>query len=1058
MNTALEQPVIDSRSPWLGLASFTEETRAWFFGREEEVAELARRVQRKLLTVLFGQSGLGKTSILRAGLVPKLRELGYCPVYVRIDYAPDAPAPAEQIKQAIAQAARGAGEWTRAGVAEAGESLWEFLHHRDDVLRDAKGQTLIPFLIFDQFEEIFTLAQSDDAGRARATRFIQELADLVENRPPAEFEARLDRDENAAEGFDFARSDYRVLIALREDYLAPLESLKRSMPSIAQNRLRLAPMNGQQALAAVLKPGRGLVNQEVAEAIVRFVAGGAELANAEVEPALLSLVCRELNDARIAAGRSEISPDLLKGSQDTILSNFYTRSLADQPDAVRRVIEDQLLTASGFRENIAEERLLAAFKAAGVPSETLALLVNRRLLRVEDRLDLRRVELTHDVLCGVVKASRDLRQEREAREAADRALAEQRERELAARRALLRARKIASGCALLAVVAVAAAVVAVFSTLRARRIEAAEQQARTQSESLVGYLSDDFAYELETYGQLSMISEISRRQMQYFDGLPQELKGRDSIRNGALAMVHFARAERQMGHNDPARQAARRAIALLEQARKDGDTTDGTTVALARSYTALSRVLSVEADPEVYAMGAKGLQLVEPMALRPQASVSARRAYGEALTELGYDESFQDAKIEMGVKHLRQARAVATSLGAENLKSLEAGSLYVSAAVWEQEGLARLGQVDEARALAAQADELARKILQQRPDFRQVLHDAEVLESDVGGYASTHLDIPTAMHYFELAWQLSQVQLQQDPDNTSSINNASVNRLMLNSAAWQQGDIAASFDYYRQAVEIFRRVKQQGTWYVLNSLGPLAQVGQNMADAGQVDKAREQSAVAAAAVEKLKQTEPAGSNTPVLAECTLRFIQANISLGLEDFKAARDQAIEARRPIAGIKPNAPFEGFMKFNCDYSAPLTEGEADLWLGNYGAANDAYAVALKSRVQYPMGDVDERRVLSIARLMKGMALVHLGKVDEARALITPEVTFQKGLIDEDKGDVTEFVDWARTLYIESLVEPARGTALRAEALRYLDRLPPGFSKLHSTVRWRKLIQRGN
>src|SRR5579872_5679823 len=84
---------VDDRNPWLGLASFTEETRAYFFGREEEVAELARRVQRKLLTLLFGKSGLGKTSILRAGIVPKLRPLGFCPVYVRIDYARESPPP-----------------------------------------------------------------------------------------------------------------------------------------------------------------------------------------------------------------------------------------------------------------------------------------------------------------------------------------------------------------------------------------------------------------------------------------------------------------------------------------------------------------------------------------------------------------------------------------------------------------------------------------------------------------------------------------------------------------------------------------------------------------------------------------------------------------------------------------------------------------------------------------------------------------------------------------------------------------------------------------------------
>src|ERR1700719_4672918 len=245
---------VDAGNPWLGLASFTEETQAFFFGREEEVAELARRVQRKLLTVLFGQSGLGKTSILRAGIVPRLRAQGYCPIYVLIDSGRAPREPAEQIKQAIILAARRSGEWSQVGVAAEGESLWEFLHHRDDVLRDESGATLIPLLIFDQFEEIFTLAQSDDFGRARAARFIAELADLIENRPPKELEAKFEEDETAAERFDFARSDYRVLIALREDYLAALEGLKKAMPSISQNRLRLARMNGTQALTAVMQP------------------------------------------------------------------------------------------------------------------------------------------------------------------------------------------------------------------------------------------------------------------------------------------------------------------------------------------------------------------------------------------------------------------------------------------------------------------------------------------------------------------------------------------------------------------------------------------------------------------------------------------------------------------------------------------------------------------------------------------------------------------------------------------------------------------------------------
>src|SRR5512145_2182316 len=95
------ETTIDPQNPWLGLSSYSEATRAYFHGRDDEAAELARRVQRKPLTILFGQSGLGKTSLLRAGLVPRLRGEGYCPVYVRVDYSPESPPPAEQIKQAV---------------------------------------------------------------------------------------------------------------------------------------------------------------------------------------------------------------------------------------------------------------------------------------------------------------------------------------------------------------------------------------------------------------------------------------------------------------------------------------------------------------------------------------------------------------------------------------------------------------------------------------------------------------------------------------------------------------------------------------------------------------------------------------------------------------------------------------------------------------------------------------------------------------------------------------------------------------------------------------------
>ena len=63
-----------------------------------------------------------------------------------------------------------------------------------------------------------------------------------------------------------------MLLSLREDYLANLEDLRAAMPSLIENRMRLTHLNGDQALEAVVRPGRGIVQPDVGRQIVRFVA------------------------------------------------------------------------------------------------------------------------------------------------------------------------------------------------------------------------------------------------------------------------------------------------------------------------------------------------------------------------------------------------------------------------------------------------------------------------------------------------------------------------------------------------------------------------------------------------------------------------------------------------------------------------------------------------------------------------------------------------------------------------------------------------------------------
>jgi tetratricopeptide (TPR) repeat protein len=1065
MNVAIREPAVegaatvDEKNPWLGLASFTEETRQYFFGRDEEVAELARRVQRKLLTVLFGQSGLGKTSILRAGLVPRLRSQGYCPVYVRIDYGKGSPEPAEQIKQAIRLNARRSGEWTQAGVAVEGESLWEFLHHRDDVLRDESGRTLIPLLIFDQFEEIFTLAQSDDFGRARAARFIAELADLVENRPPKEFETRLEEDESAAERFDFARSDYRVLIALREDYLAPLEGLKQAIPSISQNRLRLAPMTGTQALAAVLEPGKGLVTQEVAEAIVRFVAGGAELANAVVEPSLLSLICRELNDARIAQGRKEISLDLLAGSHATILTNFYERALADQPAAVRRIVEDELLTESGFRENVAEESLVKRFAEAGAAPNTLAVLVNRRLLRIEERLDIRRVELTHDVLCGVVRASRDRRQEREAREATERLLAEQKESEAAAHRAAVRARQIAAGCTVLAAVALVAAVFAYFSGQRARRAEHEAQQtralaeeARAQAEHLLGYLSDDFGRELESFGRLEVLAEFSQRQIDYFHGLPPALRGTETIRNGALALIHHSRALRTLGQLDVAGDNADEAVKLLSGLRASGDRSEATTIALALAYGAQGRVLESRSDPADLPTSQRAVALLQPLLTGPAASVAAKRAYVEIATRLGFQQDVLDHPQEV-IRTEREVMQMATDLGARDLRDLDMGAYYAEAGGWMATSLEQLGRYEEARRSSEECLTVADQVLERRPGYRLALHASQILTGVLTSVARDQLDPAAALRPALRQEQVSLTLLKLDPNNVTSLNNMAVAEGQVQGALWSAGRLHDSAPYNLKQFDYARGASAGGASFVVNATGTMAAVAYFQAALGDATGSSTAVGAASTLVAKLRQSAPPGSTAVVIADGWRKVAEAYTEFARDDLAATRRIVTEV---VSGLEPLAP-HGELQFNKNiqlYFAQELGGRAAYLAGDLAAAERFEAKAVEARKAAGAEAVDDRRFLSQAVTWLALAQVRQDHTAEAAETIAPTVKFQRELAARNRGDRWQPQELAAALYVQALTDPGRRAALLREAAGLIEGLAPEVGATHEVRQWRARI----
>jgi hypothetical protein len=255
--TAAEQ--LDSDNPWPGLESFGENAHGFFHGRDHESTSLLSHVVDAPVTILFGGSGLGKTSLLRAGLFPLLRDHHLLPAYVRFDLDAGAAPPTEQLHQSVYNAIRGDAPDSMLPLED--ESLWEYLHRADFELRSARNGLLTPVIVLDQFEELFTLGERVPA---LVREFKNELGDLVDNRIPADLAARIEADEAVAARFQLQKRNYKLLICLREDFITELEEWRQPILAPGHSRMRLLRMRAGEALDAVHEPAPEMMPRSLA--------------------------------------------------------------------------------------------------------------------------------------------------------------------------------------------------------------------------------------------------------------------------------------------------------------------------------------------------------------------------------------------------------------------------------------------------------------------------------------------------------------------------------------------------------------------------------------------------------------------------------------------------------------------------------------------------------------------------------------------------------------------------------------------------------------------------
>ena len=427
-------------SPYKGLASFadSELDALLFFGRERECAAVAANVLANRLTVLYGPSGVGKSSLLGAGVARRLRELSGAPVVVHDSWAED---PAARLIESV-----------RAECGELGATAGLV-----DTIAAGAQQTGELHLLLDQFED-YMLYHGLEGPLSEA------LPELL-RRPGLRV---------------------NVLLALRDDALAELDEFAGRIPELFSNLLRLDRLHREAGRAAILGPlaryGELTGEEFTAEdALVETVLDEAST-EAGVEAPYLQLVLERLWEREQAEGSRTLRLSTLRaiGGARAVVREHVGGALDRVPlaeqDAAARVVR-QLVTPSGRK--VSHEPADLAEYARVDDSELRPLLETlgrERIVRGVNGLQGApiRYEIFHDVLGPPIlawQAEYQLRQERiRARR--------QRRRLLAI---------IAAGAVALAIVAGIAAYALV------QRSDARTQARRARGGALAGRASADIA-------------------------------------------------------------------------------------------------------------------------------------------------------------------------------------------------------------------------------------------------------------------------------------------------------------------------------------------------------------------------------------------------------------------------------------------------------------------------------------------------------------------------------------------------------------------------------------
>lgn len=353
-------------SPYKALLEYDIDDTALFYGRSLAVRQVLDMISRDQMMVLHASSGAGKTSLVKAGIIPRLLANGDVPLYVRpynvpVDFAVKR-ALLPQLEQNPNLAITSLQDFLRRVMAFVGESRL--------------------VIILDQFEEFFTMQkprQRDD--------FIAQLA--------------------AALSDDTLR--VRWLFSMRSEWFAQLGTFRPTIRNPYANEFLLQKLSKEEAREIIVKPAErfGIGYEEgLVESLL------IDLGEREIDPPQLQLVCSALFDAlnrgaTITRGLYEElggTVGILRSHLDRVL----TREVPAEQRPIARAVLQALVSSDQRRVRKSNDDLIKELSALRVPAETVEELCDRllesRLLRQgEDEHGVVVYELAHDYLLDKIE-------------------------------------------------------------------------------------------------------------------------------------------------------------------------------------------------------------------------------------------------------------------------------------------------------------------------------------------------------------------------------------------------------------------------------------------------------------------------------------------------------------------------------------------------------------------------------------------------------------------------------------------------------------------------------